>query len=368
MGIGFQPDAFNALVEMGYYGDLPGTQYAPCPNQNVCTGVSIEHIKLASDNYPTTTGLNGIYNGNSQDLSYVDDVNLYYIGLKGIWVSAASSTMPYASGAANSGPYSRINFTGASCNTSGCHPVCVDIETQTRGLHGITCIGDSSVISPGHSGILVNASNNSVEDVHLEGFWDGIRIGDTSGAVGNIAISNVTAAYGGVGSGPVQNAVHICGSYQQTGNPLGACSNQNTSVTDVSVLQIKNVNANSCSRTDILDDVTGTIIATNTSNYDSNMKLPLGMYFLGEETVSNGTSGVAPGYSRFSTSPSISVMQAGSSCVSYQTSAVPTWGVGGSTNPNGGTCSTPGALFSYTSGGSMSSVFVCSGGYWKPIA
>jgi hypothetical protein len=364
----FNPDSFNSIIEMGYYGNLPNSNnYAPCPNNNVCTGVSLEHLTLSSENYTVITGLNGIYNGNSQDLSYVDDVALFKIGLKGVWISAPSST---ASGATNSGPYSRITFTGAACGIHGCHPVCVDLETQTRGLHGMSCIGDSSVTGQGYAGIYVNASNNSIEDVHIEGFWDGIRIGDTSSvtAVGNISIFSATGGFGGK-SGPTQNTVHICGSYSQPN--LGACANTPT-VSDISLFQIKNTGAQNCNSTVVVDDATGTVIATSVSNYDSNSNfaLPLGIYILGEETVANGTNGAnqaAPGYSRFSTSPSIYSSQSPTCAGNFTTSIVPTWGVGG-TNPSGGTCSTPGALYSYTSGGAMSSVFVCSGGSWKPIA
>lgn len=372
----FKPDFSNAMVEMGYYGYLPNTTYAPCPNNNntgPCTGVSLEHLKVDNSSYPTTTGLDGIYNGNSQDLSYVDDVNIFAIGNHGMVISGASSA---ASGAANSGPYTQVYYTGANCQATngGCRPVCVDVETQTRGLHGITCIGDGSVAVSGHAGIYVNASNNSVEDVHLEGFWDGIRIGDTSivggdtsTPVGNIVISNVTSSSSM--NGLVQNAVHICGSYSQSGSGLGACSDPTRSVSDVSLFQIKDIrdSMDTCGRNDVQDDVTGTVIGYS-ANYNQNRRIPLGVYILGEETVANGTTGVSPGYSRFSTSPSVA-NQNQTGCPSFNTSTVPTWGVG-TTTPSM-TCRTPGALYSNTmgtGGNTFTSVFVCTGGTWKPIA
>jgi hypothetical protein len=349
------------MFEMGYYGNL-NAQYAPCPNGNVCTGVTIEHLKLDSGSYPTTTGLNGIYNGNSQDLSYIDDVNLYKIGLSGISIAGASST---ASGATNSGPYSRIDFTGANCSTSGCHPVCVDIETETRGLHGISCIGDSSVYGhspPTYAGIYVNASNNSIEDAHLEGFFDGIEIGDTTAtAVSNVVVSNVTAGNGT----PVTNAVHICGAYNNQNLQMSSpdpCNSfvTNGSATDISIFGVKTSNSG-CTMA-IQDDVTGTSFGPDTSVYDSSAALPVGVYILGEKTVDNGGSGIAPGYSRFSTSPSV------------QTSTVPTWGVGNSTTVSGSSCvgigsvvgaNTYGALYSDTKGDGTSShpyaLYVCTG-------
>jgi hypothetical protein len=159
--------------------------------------------------------------------------------------------------------------------------------------------------------------------------------------------------------------VHICGPYSQSN--LGACNSTNASVSDVSLFQIKLTRGvtDTCSRTDVVDDVTGTVIGYGT-NYNTDRSIPLGIYILGEETVPNGTSGFAPGYSRFSTSPSV-VVGSPSGCVSYTSSDVPTWGVGAS-DPTGDACSTPGALFSYTLGVASHSVFVCSGGFWKEIA
>jgi hypothetical protein len=65
----------------------------------------------------------------------------------------------------------------------------------------------------------VNASNNTIEDVHLETFYDGIQIGNVASpsVVGNVVVSNVDAANNG--SGPVQNVVHICGG-QHSGRTL----------------------------------------------------------------------------------------------------------------------------------------------------
>lgn len=64
----------------------------------------------------------------------------------------------------------------------------------------------------------MNASDNTVEDIHFEDYWDGIQIAEVSGStVGNVVVSNIT----GSGSGcdgcyaPPQNIVHICG-----GNPV----------------------------------------------------------------------------------------------------------------------------------------------------
>ena len=167
------------------------------------------------------------------------------IGRTGIVIGSPSGQP----GAIDSGPYSNISYSAANgCNGSVC-PACVDIEAQTRGVHGITCLGDLSVsdvsTAPGHAAVYVNASNNSVEDVHIEGFWDGIQIGDTSTSVGNILVANVTAGHSK--SGPVVNAVHICGPSptEKVNGVLSGCTTHG-SLSDISVLQVTDGNGGKC--------------------------------------------------------------------------------------------------------------------------
>lgn len=279
-----------------------------------CSGVGIEHLVLQGNG----TNVSGIVNNWSQDQSYVNDVQITQISNTGLTIGA---------GAANSGPYSNINFTATTGSS-----VCVDIEAQTRGLHGVTCIGSSSV--SGAAAIYVNASNNTLEDLHFETFWDGVQIGNIGSAVSNVVVSNVTGGTNGSGVA-MQNVVHICG-------PTGSCSAKtaNTAVSDTLIFGTRYSNLNTLppGSTSLQDDMTSTSIPDISS---------VGLYTLGEI--------VFGGFSRFSTSPG----------------PTPTWGVGSGTINSGTSCTTPGALYSNTSG-SPSSVFVCtyngSAYAWQPIA
>jgi hypothetical protein len=174
---------------------------------------------------------------------------------------------------------------------------CVEIDVQTRRLHGITCNGNGKTGK--NPGIVVNASNNSIENVFMQAFWDGIEIGNITSAVGNVVISNVEGATGTLGG--VMNTVHICGLHS---GKFGACSTTQTAVTDVTILGATNKSGGTS--LSVQDDVTGTSIAGSGS-------LTTGMYILGESVA-----GV--GYSRFA-SPSPSSSSTGST-------VVPTWGVG----------------------------------------
>jgi len=357
----FTPDSSSpveAMVEMG--------------NANVCssgcTGISIEHLKIDGSNNlivpPSNVGLTGIYNNYAQDSSYVDDVNLYDIGAVSYTQSTLTTGLLIGPGAAGSGPYSNINFAGSaicSCAHSQsnctCTPTaCVQIEAQTRGLHGITCSGASDQ-TPGDgpwAGIYLDASNNTIEDVHNEAFYDAIVVGDNADGLnatvaGNV-ISNVSGGYGG--TGPTTNTIHICNpSY---GSQTGACSATSDHITDLGIFQANSSGGykngvTGYHATTIEDDLTGTTI--NSNAYPTYV----GTYILGELV---GTSQ----YSRFTTS-------LGSTNGSSVT--VPTWAVG-STVLTGLSCTTPGAIYSNTKGsghgtGSSNTLYLCSGDNWLPI-
>src|SRR5579863_15181 len=201
---GFAPQA-ALQASTGFSGTSMIQMGTSCPTDG-CTGVSVEHLTLDAHNLSIDT----IDNFSSREQSYVDDVNLKNVGGTAIGINIQ---------AANSGPYSNIRFTAAPCTQSGCStPAAVDIYSQTKGVHGMTaagpCVPNNSslpcVISAGHAAIYVNASNNSVEDVHVEGFWDAIEVGAVSAVtVSNVTVANVNGASSGYGK--VQNTVHICG-------------------------------------------------------------------------------------------------------------------------------------------------------------
>jgi hypothetical protein len=169
--------------------------------------------------------------------------------------------------------------------------VCADIEVQTQGFHGLTCVGDTDVKTSGHAAILLNASNNTVNDVHVEAFWDGVDIGTVAGTIANVGVLNIDGSQNTT-RGPVTNLVHICG-----GGASATCGTTGTVVKNISIFQAAN-NSPSGGKTSILDDTTGTVIgAVAGGDLDS----VTGMYVLGDSLENSGGSII--GYSRFSTSP-----------------------------------------------------------------
>ena len=309
---------------------------------NPCSGISIEHVTIEGPNCSSASSnsLYGIVNNYAQQSSYVNDVGFCDIGLTGITITQT---------AANSGPYSNINFTaaqaGSSCITNsgvGTCPACVDIEAQTRGVRGATCIGALSKGADvsGAAAIYVNASNNTVEDVHVEGFWDGVEVGDISGTnVGNVVISNVNGA---TSVGYTNNVVHLCGTNHPNGSTLGTCTASGT-VTDVAIVGATDVEqgggVGTNDTTTVEDDVTGTTLNPyNNSGSGNPSSATVALYVLGES--------IGGGYSRFTSNP-------GANFTSTSGSPVSTWGVG-STAP-GSSCaasatsgSVPGAVYSNT--------------------
>jgi hypothetical protein len=297
----------------------------------VCTGISVEHITLEASNM----SIDGIDNNYSQAGSYVTDVSFSDVGGTGLSVSAP-----------NSGPYSDLNYSAAQPSSAG--SVCAELQAQTRGIHGITCIGNSNVASGANSAaIYVNASNNSIEDAHVESFTDGVRIGDTTTAVGNVVVSNLSMTnrsnMGGNTYGYMLNTVHICG--PNTNAIFMACSNTNPITQDVSIYQASDFSTGHLS-TVIQDDMTGTSIPPQ------NGSPSVATYVLGEG-AQIGTGN--PQYSRFGTSPSVF----SSSCTTSSCStAVPTWLTGDGSSAGGQTCTLPGSLYSNT-GGSYA-IYVCT--------
>jgi hypothetical protein len=316
--------------------DMGSSSY--CSSQP-CSGISIEHVSILAKG----NALNAIVNNWAQSASYVNDVTIQDVTCAGLIV-----------GAADSGPYSNIYFlTGhksSSCAGNGggaavLYPLCVDIEAQTRGVHGVTCnLTATGIQARQGAAIYVNASNNSVEDAHIETFWDAVQVGDTASAVSNVVVANIVG--GNNGSGMIQNIVHICGPHPASGG--APCNSEAGTVTDVSVLQSTYLAGNS-TETSVQDDVTGTSIPGSGGNSLTSL------YTLGE--------GVGGGYSFFSTSPTATNTNGSTTGVN--------WGVADNTINSGESCNTPGALYSNTKGGYMTSVYVCtfSGTLtWLPIA
>jgi hypothetical protein len=125
-----------------------------CPSAG-CQGISVEHLTI----YGFGNIVNGIENDNCGLLCYADHVTMYQVLGTGLKVSGANAT--------DSGPYSNITFDVGS--SPGASTQCAQIinTTGTRGIHGITCIASPNATN----GILLDASNNSIEDVRIVGWW-----------------------------------------------------------------------------------------------------------------------------------------------------------------------------------------------------
>jgi hypothetical protein len=333
------------------------------------TGVVVEHLRVNAANpvIGGTLGLHGIYNANAQDASYVDDVVL----VAGAALNQTTTTTGLWVGpeAANSGPYSNILFQAAahcadSCTNHGtcaCSATaCVKIMAPTRGLHGITCTANS--VTPGNqptipaAAIYLDASNNTIEDVHVEGFYDAVVVGDNAdGENVTVAGNTLVNILSGDGTGPVQNAVHICNPGATYGAPnYSACtSNSGITIEDLSILGAQNIGiAGSFTANTIQDDLTGAKI--NPSQFPTFVA----KYVLGEAFLDGNT---AIGYTRFTTALD---------GVNGTKPTVPTWTVGG--NATNSPCPAPGALYSNTNGSgtapNLNTVYVCTSALvWKAI-
>ena len=220
---------------------------------------------------------------------------------------------------AHSGPYSDISITETSSGAG-----CINITQggQPRGIHGVDCTSSSN----SNAGIYLDGNNVSLEDIYVNDFGDGIRIGSQGPSAGNV-IFNVT------GGSNITDVVHICGSNAGT----NACSQTSNYVADLTLMGIT-----SSANNTIQDDVSGTLLSQSTDP-------TVGMYILGESVA---VSGSVTGYSRFTTSPSI-----------------PTWRVG-TDDPPKGNCAV-GTLYSRTSNSSTQppTVWGCVGGLnpWSSI-
>jgi hypothetical protein len=294
-----------------------------------CSAVGIEHLTIDANNQTSNSqAVDGIVNPYSQELSYVKDVAIINVpsGGTGLWLAQHDI--------GNSGPYSDIYFSGsgtcAQIFSSASGPSDSRPLPDTRGIHGLTCAGNSVQ----GTAIMVDGSYNSLEDIYITGYTEGILVGSRWSAQGNL-IFNVTG-----GSG-MNDVIHIAstqtlysncppGIDNQVGNPTGNNVYAPT-VCDLTIAAVTSSGTYS-----IQDDLTGIKLT------DSNV----GIYALGELTTIPSGSGV-PSYSRFTTSPS-----------------VPAWFVGAA--PSSGSACSTGSLYSATSG-SAPTVWGCVASKWKAI-
>jgi hypothetical protein len=294
------PTGFSgAMIQMG--------AASVCPS-SVCTGMAIEHLVLDGQGQ----NINGIVNQFSEDLSYVDHVSFYRVLGTGLTVAGSASY---------SGPYTNITFNTAGACTPTVSTKCIALEVpSTKGVRGLTC---TSKPAGAAYGVLLDGSNNSIKDVSVDGFTDGILIGNNFNLASAI-LENIQSP-GAVG---VADLIHICGNDYSSDH----CVRTVHTVTDLAIL---GASCSVCTTTSVKDDTTNTALSPTTDPQ-------VAMYILGEPA----TGGV--GNSRFTTSTSI-----------------PTWAVGSFTGTPTSPCA-PGSLLSNTSG-SGTALYVCKLGTWTFI-
>jgi hypothetical protein len=189
-------------------------------NTYICNGMGVENLTLDGHNHST---VNGIKNITAQERSYVDHVSFVNFNGTGLCVGTGGTTVcggvTTGGQGTNSGPYSNMTFLAG---TGGGTPTCAEIvgNADTRGIHNFKCTGPTNPI--GTAGIYLDASGNSLEDISVSNFTDGIRIGQKYKAIGNV-LRNVA------GVSNITNVVHIY--------------NTNT-VSDLSLLQVNKGGAN----------------------------------------------------------------------------------------------------------------------------
>jgi hypothetical protein len=260
-----------------------------------CYGISVENLTLNGMGESANGTINGIVNQYAQDGSYVDHVNLYKILGTGLSVSGTAN---------DSGPYSNITYdTGGLSGASS--TICASINganglSGTHGIHGLTCIAASN--DP-PAAVLLDSSNNSIEDVRIAGFYDGIRVGANANAQSNVLV-NILGDTEPDGPTPVV-VVHIF--------------NSSYAVSDLSIMGVYNVLGGAgTGQYTIQDYLTGTMLQDKS----------VGIYALGESP----SSGI---YSRYTTSPNAA-----------------TWAVGSNAPPVSATCS-QGSLYSCIGGSGL---------------
>jgi hypothetical protein len=118
-------------------------------------GISVEKITLDGQGQ----SINGIVNANSGAQTYVDRITLFQILGVGLLLE---------SNASYSGPYTNITFnTGSYAGLS--QTTCAqlyNVTGGTHGIHGLTCISQTADAT---NAILLDSSNNSLEDVTITG-------------------------------------------------------------------------------------------------------------------------------------------------------------------------------------------------------
>jgi hypothetical protein len=271
-----------------------------------CTGISVENLTL--DGQGTST--NGIVNQYATYLSYVDHVTLYQIRGTGLLVSGSAN---------NSGPYSNITFdTGGYSGTTS--TVCVQIEglTGTQGIRGLSCTSESN---DAPAAVLLDSSNNSLRDIRIVGFYDGVLIGANATAQSNV-LWNVFGDTTPMSLTPIY-VIHISPS----------------NVTNLAIKGISSIGG--FGSYTLFDELTSTKLSD----------AYVGMYAIGES--------VSGGYSRYTTSPNAATWAVGSSA--------PSGGAGSCSQGSIYSCINPSAPGMCNSGSTLTAVWACLSSGWVGV-
>jgi hypothetical protein len=307
-----------------------------------CYGVAIANLAIFAQN--NNTAIDGIWNLNSGPSSYVDHVNFERVAGTGLKIGGS---------AGDSGPYSNLAMSAATvCAAS---TACVQLgdtsglPLSTRGIHGLTCTCTTSL---GTAAIHLDSSNNTLEDIHVEGFNDGIRVGSLvpqTGKTITTAANVILNLNGGTSNADnMKNVVRVCALTANTG--FSACGNADNVVSDLTMEGVSVTR--SCSNGTcppnlnyvIDDDLTATTVP-----YLAQLQNSVGMYVIGERLP----GGRATSYAKFATSP---------------VSGISTWGVASAPPVSGSSCQS-GSLFSNTSGTASldNTLWVCSSNKWTSL-
>jgi len=265
-----------------------------CPSTG-CIGIGVQDLWLDGEGL----SINGIANTFSEEMSFVSHVNLYQIVGTGLGVSGTST---------NSGPYSDIGFAIGSA-TPVADTICAHIvNVSTRGIHGLTCTGYTGTGTIPSNAVIIDASNNTIEDVEVEGFGTAVEIGENDSAQ-NDAFINI------VGSTNVSTVISIT-----------KVSGKN--VSDISIMAASNGGGSAQTISDARSTPSTSVTAATVA-----------IYVLGDPVDAAGSP---IGYTRFTTAV-----------------GQPTWVVGAAT-PSPATGCTVGSTFSNAQGsGSDKTLFVC---------
>jgi|GEM_PF-1470817 len=313
----------DALIEMG----TQSTALAAfCGGNADCVEVGVQDLTLNLNGGVVSVPY-GIYNAASQELSYVDNVIFNAVGNSTTATYALEVTVVSGPSSSNSGPYTNLVCNLGTSVNAGTR--CVDLQAHTRGLHGITCNGGSNSAT---AAIYLDSDANSIEDVYINGFLNGIYIGSQAGLSSHPqAPSNVL--FNIAGGSSVTNLIHISNNTTASSTPICPGGTPRQAVCDLTIL-----NASAAANTTILDDLTPP--ALTVTGGDTNV----GVYIVGEQIGSTATSPLQ--YTRFTSSP-----------------RVPTWGSG--TSRPSGTCTSTGSLYSSVSTGTGGNLFACIGSWTK---